>query len=183
MEFTTHRLRLDVLRDTDADTLFHYRSDPSVARYQGWCPASRDEVVDFIRSQQQVSLDVPDSWLQLAIRQSGDDVLIGDLGLHLPADAEGSYEFGITIAPAHQGRGYAREAAQALLDVVFRTLGARRVHASVDPRNVASVALLRSLGMRQEAHFRESLKWRGEWADDVIFALLAREWPVEDAQH
>lgn len=180
MEFTTARLRLDVLRETDADTLFNYRSDPAVARYQGWCPASREEALDFIRSQQQISLDVPDSWLQLAIRRSDDGSLIGDLGLHLPQDAEGSYEFGVTIAPAHQGNGYAREAVHALLDFLFRTLGAHRVHASIDPRNVASGALLRSLGMRQEAHFRESFKMRGEWVDDMIFALLAREWPEAD---
>jgi len=37
-------------------------------------------------------------------------------------------------------------------------------------------AVLEAVGMRQEAHFRESLQFRGEWVDDVIFALLAREW-------
>lgn len=176
MEFTTTRLRLDVLRESDAQTLFHYRSDPSVALYQGWCPASSDEALDFIKSQQSISLDVPDSWVQLAIRLSGDDTLIGDLGLHIPAEVDGSYEFGITIAPAYQGKGFAREAVQALFDFLFRTLGAHRVHASIDPRNLTSAALLRSVGMRQEAHFRESLKLRGEWVDDVIFAILAREW-------
>jgi RimJ/RimL family protein N-acetyltransferase len=182
MEFVTPRLRLDVLRESDAETLFQYRADPSVALYQGWCPASRDEALDFIRSQQQIALDVPDSWLQLAIRRSEDGALVGDLGLHLPSDADGSYEFGVTVAPAHQGKGYAREAVRALLDFVFGKLGAHRVHASIDPRNIASGALLRSLGMRQEAHFRESLKMRGEWVDDVIFALLAREWPTTDTR-
>jgi RimJ/RimL family protein N-acetyltransferase len=181
MELTTKRLHLDELRESDADTLFQYRSDPSVARYQGWRPASRDEARGFIASQQQASLELPDSWLQFAIRLSGDGALVGDLGLHIPAEGDGSYEFGVTIAPAHQGKGYAREAVRALLDWLFRTLGARRVHASIDPRNVASAALLRSLGMRQEAHFRESLKVRDEWVDDVIFALLAREWPTADA--
>lgn len=38
------------------------------------------------------------------------------------------------------------------------------------------MTLLRALGMRQEAHHRESLFCRGEWVDDVIFALLASEW-------
>ena len=52
-----------------------------------------------------------------------------------------------------------------------------RIQASVDPRNVASMALLRSLGMRQEAHFRESLWLQDAWVDDVVFAMLAREWP------
>jgi RimJ/RimL family protein N-acetyltransferase len=50
------------------------------------------------------------------------------------------------------------------------------VHASVDPRNAACVALLQALGMRQEAHFRESLWLHGEWVDDAVFALLAWEW-------
>ncbi|MBM7131438.1 GNAT family N-acetyltransferase [Dyella mobilis] len=181
MELTTGRLRLDILRDSDADALFRYRSDPSVARYQGWCPASPDEALAFIRRQQNLSLDQPDGWLQLAIRRTGEDVLIGDLGLHLPTEQDGSYEFGISIAPACQGKGYAREAAGALLDFLFGSLKAHRVHASIDPRNLASAALLRSLGMRQEAHFRESLKWHGEWADDVIFALLDREWPAKSA--
>jgi len=30
--------------------------------------------------------------------------------------------------------------------------------------------------MRQEAHFVESLRFKGEWADDVICAVLQREW-------
>ena len=177
MEWVTARVRLDALRESDAEALFRYRSDPSVARYQGWCPATRTEALDFIRAQQHVSIDNRDSWFQRAIRLSSDDALMGDLGLHIPVHPEDSYEFGITIAPSYQGKGLAREALHGLFDVLFGTMGVRRVQASIDPRNLASAALLRSLGMRQEAHFRESLKVRGEWVDDVIFALLAREWP------
>lgn len=121
--------------------------------------------------------------MQRAIRLSHDDSLIGDFGVHIPEDTEGSYEFGISIAPNHQCRGYARESLEAVFEFMFGTWRARRVHASIDPRNLASAALLRSLGMRQEAHFRESLKLRGEWVDDVIFALLAREWPSIRSDH
>ena len=167
---------MDALREDDADALFAYRADPDVVRYQGWCPVSHDEALDFIRAQQAATLDKRDNWVQRAIRLPGSDGLIGDLGLHIPADADGSYEFGITLAPAHQGQGYAREALRALFDFVFHQLHAHRLHASIDPGNLACAALLRSLGMRQEAHFRESLKLRGEWVDDVVFALLAREW-------
>ena len=182
MEWVTARLRLDALRESDADALFQYRADPAVARYQGWCPATRWEALDFIRKQQDASIDTRDSWFQRAIRLSSEDALIGDLGVHIPVNSEGSYEFGITVAPSHQGNGVAREAGQALFDVLFGSLGAHRVHASIDPRNLASAALLRSLGMRQEAHFRESLQVRGEWVDDVIFALLAREWPASSTR-
>jgi RimJ/RimL family protein N-acetyltransferase len=102
--------------------------------------------------------------------------LIGDLGIHLPPDAEGSVEFGISVALAHQGRGYACEAVREVFGLVFGQLGRHRIHASVDPRNLACMAMLRALGMRQEAHHRESLRLHGEWVDDVVFALLASEW-------
>jgi RimJ/RimL family protein N-acetyltransferase len=175
VELVTARLYIGALRDADADALFRYRADPFVARYQGWCPATREEATDFIRTQRLALPDRPDSWFQRAIRLSRDGALIGDMGVYVPSDPQGTYEFGITLAPTHQRNGYAREAVGALLDVLLGTRGARRVQASIDPRNVASAALLRSLGMRQEAHFRESLPLRGEWVDDVVFALLARE--------
>jgi RimJ/RimL family protein N-acetyltransferase len=35
---------------------------------------------------------------------------------------------------------------------------------------------MRRLGMRQEAHLRENELFKGEWGDDVVFAILRREW-------
>lgn len=173
MEWLTSRLRLDALGPGDAGALFAYRGDPEVARYQGWQPASADEAADWIDAL--APEPVPGHWWQRAIRVRESGELIGDLGLGLPADDKGSVEFGITIAPPCQGQGYAGEAVSAALDWAFAH-GANRAVASVDPRNTACVALLCSLGMRQEAHFRESYWLRGEWADDLVFALLAREW-------
>jgi RimJ/RimL family protein N-acetyltransferase len=173
VELLTPRLRLDALCAGDADALFAYRGDPDVARYQGWRPASRDEAADWIESL--TSVPEPGRWWQRAIRLREGGELIGDLGLCLPSNEKGSVEFGITIAPARQGQGYAGEAVRAALGWAFAR-GANRAVASVDPRNTACVALLCSLGMRQEAHFRESYWLRGEWADDLVFALLAREW-------
>lgn len=50
--------------------------------------------------------------------------------------------------PAWQRKGYATEAARSLLDLAFAEIGAHRVIAEVDPRNVASVALCQRLSMR-----------------------------------
>ncbi|MCW8808829.1 MAG: GNAT family N-acetyltransferase [Rhodanobacter sp.] len=181
MQIDTPRLRLDALHADDAAALFAYRADPDVARFQGWRPASVAEAGDFIARQRGASLDTPDGWWQRAIRLREGGQLIGDLGLHVPSDAHGSGEVGITIAPAFQTRGYAGEALRAAFELVFDRLGWHRIHASVDPRNVASMAMLRSLEMRQEAHFHESLWLHGEWVDDVVFALLAREWQGRNA--
>ena len=176
MELNTARLRLDALRPADANVLFGYRTDPDVSRFQSWRPASVAEAADFIERQADASLHTTDSWFQRAIRFREDGTLIGDLGVHLPPDAEGSIEFGVSIAPTHQCRGYACEAVRALFERAFGQWGRQRIHALVDPRNLASMAMLRPLGMRQEAHHRESLRLHGEWVDDVVFALLASEW-------
>jgi RimJ/RimL family protein N-acetyltransferase len=173
MELTTPRLLLDRLRPDDAQALFACRADPAVARFQGWRPASVAEARAFIDVQAEPA---PGLWFQRAIRLRDGQALVGDLGVCLPSTPGDSVEFGISLVPAQQGRGYAREALQALFQHGFDALGWRRIHASVDPRNTACVALLQALGMRQEAHFRESLWLHGEWVDDVVFAILAREW-------
>jgi RimJ/RimL family protein N-acetyltransferase len=177
VELTTARLRIDALGRADTETFFAYRSHPDVARFQGWCPGDLSEVSSFIEAQAVLGAESPDGWMQRAIRLRDDGALIGDLGVCVPRDVHASVEFGISIAPEHQRRGYGREAARALFTHVFHALGRHRIHASVDPRNLASMDMLRALGMRQEAHHRQSLWLRGEWVDDVIFAMLADEWP------
>ncbi len=176
MLVSTARLQFDTLRPEDAEALFRYRADPVVARYQGWCPASVSEAREFIAAQQTLTLDTAGSWVQQALRLPTDGTLIGDLGVHIPARREESVEFGVTIAPQHQRHGYASEAARGLFTHVFGPMDRHRVHASVDPRNLASMAMLRGLGMRQEAHHRQSLWFHGEWVDDVVFAILGEEW-------
>ncbi|MGB3461786.1 GNAT family N-acetyltransferase [Rhodanobacter lindaniclasticus] len=174
MELVTTRLRIDALRPDDAAALFAVRSDPAVARYQGWRPADLADAHAFIDRQSPAA--TPTGWFQRAIRLRDDGRLIGDLGVNLPEDAMESVEFGISLAPAVQGHGYAGEAVRALFGQVFGPWRRHRIHASVDPRNQACLALLRSLGMRQEAHHRESLWLHGEWVDDVVFAMLSRDW-------
>jgi RimJ/RimL family protein N-acetyltransferase len=176
MAIDTARLRLDRLEPGDAPVLFGYRGDDAVARYQGWKPASLAEAETFIDGQLDLPFGTKDSWCQLAVRDRITGELVGDLGVHFPASTNDPIEFGLSLRPDRQGRGYAREAMAAMLDLAFREWGYRRSVGSVDPRNVASIALLRSLGFRQEAHHVESYFFRGEWVDDVIYAMLAREW-------
>lgn len=174
MEIVTRNLRLDDLRPEDAPALFAYRGDPDVARFQGWRPASVVDAERFIESQRAIAPDTPGSWWQRAIRLRDSGGLIGDAGLHF-VDAD-TVELGISVAPVHQRHGFAREALEVVLDFAFGGLGKHRVYASVDPRNTACVRLLEGLGLRREAHFRESVRTADGWTDDVVFAILAREW-------
>ncbi|HET7930728.1 MAG TPA: GNAT family protein [Rhodanobacteraceae bacterium] len=174
MQIVTARLRIDDLRPEDAAALFAYRSDPEVARYQGWQPAAVADAARFIEAQRGVTPDTPGSWWQRAIRLRDSGELIGDLGLHF-VDAD-TVELGISLAPAQQHQGHARDVLELALDFVFGGLRKHRVIASVDPRNSACMRLLEGAGMRREAHFRASLRVGDGWADDVVFAMLETEW-------
>jgi RimJ/RimL family protein N-acetyltransferase len=80
------------------------------------------------------------------------------------------------INPRHAGQGFATEAAAAMLVLAFDGLGLHRVTARIDARNGASAAVLRKLGMRQEAVLVENEWFKGEWSDEIDFAILDREW-------
>jgi RimJ/RimL family protein N-acetyltransferase len=175
-DVVTERLVLRDLRPDDAEAMFAYRSDPEIMRYQGWDPESLGDVREFIAGNRAYAPYAPGSWRQFAITLRASGTMIGDCGVHVPADKPEQAEFGITVAPAFQGRGYASEALSALLRLVFDTLGKHRVFASVDPRNAPSIALFERAGFRKEAHHVESLWLMGEWVDDVILAMLRREW-------
>jgi RimJ/RimL family protein N-acetyltransferase len=51
----------------------------------------------------------------------------------------------------------------------------RRVIAQLDPRNAPSARVCERVGMTREAHLREDYWTKGEWADTLIYGLLARE--------
>ncbi|HTV41659.1 MAG TPA: GNAT family protein [Candidatus Sulfotelmatobacter sp.] len=175
-DILTDRLRINDLTPADAPALFSYHSDSEVARFQSWLPDSVSDALAFIVRNASTPFNQRDSWYQLAVRSAATDALLGDVGLYFPAHDDHQVEIGFTIAPAHQRQGVGTSAVVALLDYVFTVLNKHRVFASVDPRNEASIALLRSIGMRQEAHFRQSLFWKGEWVDDMVFGLLRSEW-------
>jgi RimJ/RimL family protein N-acetyltransferase len=175
----TERLVLSRLLPADAPRMFAYRADLEVSRFQSWLPASLEEVQRFIDGLQSVSFDTPGTWYQFGIRLKDSGLLVGDAGVHFPADEPRQAEIGITVTPDHQGLGIGTEAVRGLLNRLFTPPAKHRVFGSVDPRNQASVALLARVGMRQEAHFRQSLWLRGEWVDDLVFAILESEWTAQ----
>jgi RimJ/RimL family protein N-acetyltransferase len=63
-----------------------------------------------------------------------------------------------------------------MLSIGFDRWNLHRMIGRCDARNLASAAVLRRIGMRQEALFRENEWVKGEWTDELVFAILADEW-------
>ncbi|MBE9549889.1 MAG: GNAT family N-acetyltransferase [Proteobacteria bacterium] len=161
-----------------ATALYHYRNLPEVAEFQEWTPETVTEVEILIAGQGTSFLKLPGQFYQWGIFLKHEQAsLIGDFGVSCKPDQAGLVEFGIALDPAYQHQGYATEALWHLLDYLFRKQGIYRVIASVDPDNQASMQLMQRVGFRQEAHHIRSYPFRGRMADDIVFALLAEEWP------
>jgi [ribosomal protein S5]-alanine N-acetyltransferase len=178
---TTARLVLRRFVDSDVPNFLAYRNDPEVARYQSWTSCSPEEAVEFIRRQQSQEAGVPGEWLQIAIALKASNELIGDCGVRVHADDPHQATIGVTLARAHQGRGLASEALSGLLDCLFRQFVLHRVVADTDAENTAMQKLAGRLGMRREAHLKQSLWFKGRWADEFVYAILRGEWLARNA--
>lgn len=176
IRFITGRLLLRSLKMDDAMELFAYRSDHAINRYQGWIPESMRDVHDFIEHGISSRINIPGTWYQLAIIKKETGELIGDIGVHFPDKEEYQAEIGFTLDKREHGRGYATEAVKATINYLFNDLDKHRIFASIDPANERSIALVERLGFRKEAHFRQSIFIRGQWADNLIYAILKEEW-------
>ena len=71
--------------------------------------------------------------------------------------------------------------AAAMLALCFDALDAHRVAGRIEARNEASARLLERLGMRREADLRENEFVKGEWNDEVIYAITEDEWREREA--
>jgi RimJ/RimL family protein N-acetyltransferase len=176
-ELSTPRLRLRPLTRADAPALAQLRDDPEVARHQSWQRYNEADALLLIDAVADTNPGTPGQWFQWAIERRSDAMMIGDCGLKTCDDPRLG-EIGYTLGRAHQGQGHASEAVRALLDHAFTALKMHRVSASIDADNHASIALCERLGMRREAHHRRSVWFKGSWVDDIIYAVLADEWPT-----
>jgi RimJ/RimL family protein N-acetyltransferase len=171
----TERLTIRRLRDEDLDALVAYRNLPEVARLQLWESYDVDKGKEMIDECKGLEPFTPDNYFQFAVELKATGELIGDLYFKMD-EAGKQAELGYTFAPKFQGQGLASEAVRKLMDYAFKEKGLHRIWCVTDPRHARSIAMMKRMGMRQEAHFKENLWFKGAWADDVVFAILGKEW-------
>ena len=173
----TPRLRLRPLSLDDVDAMLTYRSRPDVCRYLPFDPMTRDQLVSRLLSDlstTEISHEGQSLTLGVELRETCR--LIGDVVLFFRSHRHAGGELGYVFHPDVAGQGYAAEAGRSMLALGFEKLGLHRVVARLDARNDPSARLAARLGMRQEAHLVSNELFKGEWSDELIFAILDDEW-------
>ena len=165
---TTPRLLLRPLTLADAKQLFAYSSDKTVNQYQGRIPEKLVDTKAFI---QNLTADFGQdkTWFQLGIEEQKSNQLIGDIGIHFKDNSKGLIELGIRIDKDFHGNGFAKEALSNLMDFLKNNFGSKVIQVSVDPRNVASIQLFKSMNFERSELNVKAFELRGEWVDDAIY--------------
>jgi RimJ/RimL family protein N-acetyltransferase len=174
----TERLVLRPFELTDFDGLLDISSRPDVARFVPWEPRDAQTIREVLTRR----TDGTQDGLSIAAILRSDDTLVGDISVFSLVPEHGTAEIGFIFHPDHHGLGLAGEACEAILDVTFGQLDLHRIVARCDARNAASSRLLERLGMRLEAHQIENEFLKGEWTDELDYAILAREWRLGRSQ-
>lgn len=176
----TGRLALRPWQMDDVDRYHQLRGDPEIARYLYDEPMDRAQATDRLAGLVS-EITAPGAWMDLAVevvtgREGRTGPVAGNVGLCWTSDVHGQAEIGYALLADCRGRGFATEAATAVIDLAFTGLGVHRVSGRIDARNGSSAGVLERLGMRREAHLVENEFVKGEWVDEAVYAVLANEW-------
>jgi len=177
LTLTTDRLILRPFARADLDEVLTYYSLPEVQRYLDWKARDKLEArAAFDIMRKQTRLTRPGEILTLAIVREVDHTVMGHVSLRWTDATAGQGEIRIALGPAFRRQGYAAEAARAMISFGFDRFKLHRIYAVTAGANEPSARLLKGLGMRLEAHYREHALFQGEWDEELHFAVLDREW-------
>ncbi len=171
----TERLVLRRFTHDDIADVLGFVSQPSVAKVTSErIPATEEGVRRYIDLQNSYQPFEKDQVFELAVERKEDGKVIGLLGLICGDHGQG--EMGWVLGVEYRGQGYATEAASALMDYGFHSLGLHRIHADTGTDNPASWRMMERLGMRREGLLRGAVYEEGKWVDRYVYGILTDEW-------
>lgn len=65
-----------------------------------------------------------------------------------------------------------------IIEFGFNNLGLNRIEAFVEPENIGSRKVLEKVGFREEGTLKEHFYWRNRFVDNVLLALLKKDYKV-----
>lgn len=148
----TARLSIRSMTLEDVDALLHIFADPKVMASFGEPPFDRERMLGWVNRNLAHQSEHGYGLFSVILKSS--DLLIGDCGLEL-MDVEGERlaELGYDFRSDYWNQGYATEAAQAVRDFAFQTLGLPRLISLIRVGNQASKRVAEKVGMHLQSEF------------------------------
>lgn len=165
--FTTERLSVRKFTPEDHQDLAEILTDPEVTYFEPYETFTKEKCV-----QEAINFSKSEEFFAVV----SENKVIGKI--YFSKKDFGSYEIGYTFNGAYQGKGYAYESVNGMIDYAFSALEARRIFAEINTRNIKSIKLVERLGMRREAEHKEIYPRKENeniFDDFYVYALLKNE--------
>jgi RimJ/RimL family protein N-acetyltransferase len=174
---STARLQLEPLRPGHAAEMVDVLADPDLYRFTGGVPPTAAELADrYARQARGVSPDGCEAWLNWMLR-AGTAGLVGTVQATVRGEGPLEAELAWVLAPAHQGRGLATEAAGAAM-ARLRREGVAAFSAYIAPAHAASAAVAGRLGFARSGQHRDGEE---RWTRLERFGRPVEVVPMDDA--
>ncbi len=150
----TERLVLRKYRMDDADRMFvNWAADPEVTKFLRWFPHEDISFTKKIVGKFVLGYERADyyNWV-ITLKESAEP--IGNVDVHDLDDVNMKGTLGFIIGRDFWGKGFASEAARAVIKLLISDVGLNRVQAVCDVLNIASDRALRKAGMKYEGLLR-----------------------------
>ncbi|MEV5337560.1 GNAT family protein [Streptomyces sp. NPDC052676] len=170
---TGERVVLRPFTADDTTTMWEIIGDPEVVRYT--FEPSTDLTPERLRAWYGSRSEQPDR-LDLAVTDRASGELVGEVVLHDWDPRARSCTFRTLIGPRGRGRGLGTEATRLIVGHGFGQLGLHRVQLEAYGHNHRALRVYEKVGFVVEGVRREAAFRDGAWVDEVLMALLDREW-------
>lgn len=158
----TERLVLREVRGDDLEALHAVFSDPAAMRY--WSHPAHETTAKTRQTLMNMRASHSETGLEFVVTHAGE--VIGKAGMWRAG------EIGYILRPDTWGQGFGTEAVGAVVEAAFdRNPDLAAITAEIDPRNLASAALLARLGFREVDRIEKAVEIAGEWCDSAFWRL------------
>lgn len=170
MLIETERLVIREFKIEDWEEVWEYTSNSEVMQYIPEGVFSIEDAKNFVlENRADHARKFP-----VILKESGS--LIGHIVFH-PYFGTHTYEIGWVFNPKYQSKGYATEAASAILKYGFEEMKLHRIIATCQPENIPSYRVMEKIGMRREGYFKKCIPHNDSWWDEYYYSILEEEWP------
>ncbi|WP_298548999.1 GNAT family N-acetyltransferase [uncultured Aquimarina sp.] len=171
----TNRLQLRIVTLSDLSKTHELLSIPEVDKYNALgIPTNKEVTTVYL-----------DEWIEnyrmrkefvFTVNLQSDNEFLGLISLRIGNPKYNIASIWYKLHPDFWGRGYATEAAKAILQFGFKEVGLHRIEAGCAIDNIGSIRVLEKAGMIREGHKRKVLPLKTGWSDNYEFAMLEEDW-------
>lgn len=169
MHLESERLVIRPFHIEDAEAVFEYISDPKVMKYIPEGVMTLEETNSFILE------NTGEDAEKFAVLLKDENRLIGHIAF-FKYFGDHTYEIGWVFNPKYYNKGFATEAARAVLNFGFAKMKLHRIIATCQPENTPSYRIMEKIGMRREGYFKKCIPHGDEWWDEYYYSILGEEW-------